>query len=80
MSGKDGDKGRRGLRVLLAEYMANTSAHGLPNIDRGRNSCRKAVWSLLFMWALGMFIWQCYELVHAYFQWGVDVNIDIQYE
>ncbi|XP_038073844.1 amiloride-sensitive sodium channel subunit gamma-like isoform X2 [Patiria miniata] len=70
----------RSLRVLLKNLMGNTSSHGLPNIDRAANPFRRFFWSVLFTWALGMFLWQSYELIYAYFQWDVDVNIDIQYK
>ncbi|XP_022103008.1 amiloride-sensitive sodium channel subunit alpha-like [Acanthaster planci] len=77
---KSGENDARSLRALFKNLMGNTSAHGLPNIDRAGNPFRRCFWSVLFVWALGMFLWQCYELVYAYFQWEVDVNINIQYK
>ena len=80
MSDEKSDENALNFRVLFKNLVANTSAHGLPNIDRAPNNFRRCFWSILFVWALGMFLWQCYELIYAYFLWEVDVNINIQYK
>ena len=50
----------------LIEYMANTSAHGMPNIVAAVHITARVLWMISVLISFSLFLWQTSELVTLY--------------
>eukprot|EP00057_Strongylocentrotus_purpuratus_P019652 XP_011674126.1 PREDICTED: uncharacterized protein LOC105443034 [Strongylocentrotus purpuratus] len=84
----DGEKSSRGttpereeksLRTILNSRMENSSAHGVPNIQRSSGLVTKLAWSLIFLAGIGVMIWQVVTIFQAYYEWNYSVIIEVKF-
>ncbi|XP_070566547.1 amiloride-sensitive sodium channel subunit beta-2-like [Ptychodera flava] len=60
---------------VLTHLLANSSSHGLPNIQRSKHPVGKLFWALLFLAGVGVLCWQVSVLVATYRKRDVDVTL-----
>lgn len=63
---------------ITSEFLANTSAHGLPRIIISKGYFRKVLWALVFTGALIYFILQVHGNFSTFYDYPVGVNIEIK--
>ncbi|XP_038078279.1 amiloride-sensitive sodium channel subunit beta-like isoform X2 [Patiria miniata] len=72
------DAEQTGLLYVVSHRLAESGAHGIPNIQRANSTCRRLVWTVLFLAGFGMFIYQGTVLVIKYYSYPINVNIEVR--
>ncbi|XP_077980560.1 uncharacterized protein LOC144435805 [Glandiceps talaboti] len=62
---------------VVQEFSDNTTAHGIPRIINARQSLAKFLWFIVVAGSTGVFVWQSLVLVFDFFDWPVDVSIEV---
>ncbi|XP_030832914.1 degenerin mec-4 isoform X2 [Strongylocentrotus purpuratus] len=73
------EREEKSLRTLLNSRMENSSAHGIPNIQRSSGLVTKLAWSLIFLAGIGVMTWQAVILFQTYFEWKYSVDIEMRF-
>lgn len=77
---KDDEDKQYSIRYLILDYCDYTSGHGPPRILASKQLIRKIFWTLLFLAALGVSIWQIYSLFQKYEKRPLSTHVSIQHE
>ncbi|XP_006815229.1 epithelial sodium channel subunit alpha-like [Saccoglossus kowalevskii] len=72
--------GNSKIGELGKNLMETTTCHGIGRIYGGTNCYRKSFWTLVFMVATSMFLWQFSELLINYYDRDVTVSLDIKFD
>ncbi|CAH1796507.1 unnamed protein product [Owenia fusiformis] len=67
------------LRELLKKGLEETTAHGLGRTVGQRHIVIRVWWSIACLASFGVIIWQCEKLFVKYYEYNVNVKIDMQY-
>ncbi|XP_006813344.1 epithelial sodium channel subunit alpha-like [Saccoglossus kowalevskii] len=67
------------LRKLFGRMVNNSTAHGIPNAARAESLPRRLFWSVLFMVAVGMFLWQFSDQLVRFIDRPVNVKLNISF-
>ncbi|PIK51832.1 putative degenerin deg-1-like [Apostichopus japonicus] len=74
------DREAQSLKGRFTNLLENTSAHGLGSIERAGNcGFRKVFWTVVFSFALTMFVLQLYYIGVEYISKDVSISVDIKY-
>ncbi|XP_077992375.1 epithelial sodium channel subunit alpha-like [Glandiceps talaboti] len=74
------EKGEIKLKPIASALVENTTCHGIPRIYSASNFVRRAFWSLVFVSAVALFLWQFSKLLTNYYAYEVDVTFEIKFE
>ncbi|XP_022111141.1 amiloride-sensitive sodium channel subunit alpha-like isoform X2 [Acanthaster planci] len=66
------------LLYVVSHRLAESGAHGIPNIQRANSNFRRVAWTLLFLAGFGMFIYQGCDLIIKFYKWPYNVNIEVR--
>ncbi|XP_070576178.1 uncharacterized protein [Ptychodera flava] len=64
-------------KMLAKDFAASTTAHGLPKIFESRHVLLTLFWTLIFMTAMGVSIWQSSKLIKQYAARDVNTRIEV---
>ncbi|XP_030832609.1 amiloride-sensitive sodium channel subunit beta isoform X2 [Strongylocentrotus purpuratus] len=73
------EREEKSLRTILNSRMENSSAHGVPNIQRSSGPVTKLAWSLVFLTGISVMTWQAVILFQTYFEWNYSVNLEVRF-
>ncbi|XP_072048341.1 acid-sensing ion channel 2-like [Amphiura filiformis] len=65
---------------LEREFAENTSLHGLARIFQSAGVILKVIWSVIFLAAFGLFIWQFSERITAYLKFDYNTLIEVEHQ
>lgn len=74
------DEKQYSIRFLILDYCNYTSGHGPPRIVASKQVIRKIFWTLLFLAALGVSLWQITILYKTYEERPLTTHVAIQHE
>ncbi|XP_013421470.1 degenerin deg-1-like [Lingula anatina] len=81
VEGGGGGGGGGSVGEIWTEALENTTAHGLGNVLRYRNSkSRRIMWILLFLAGLGALIYFVSQLAVKYFEWPTETDVTVELE
>ncbi len=66
-----------GIAQILRDFSGWTSAHGIPHIGSAQNLCLRLFWTVAFLGATGMFIYQMVLLITKYTSYEVSVQTEV---
>ncbi|XP_071488690.1 epithelial sodium channel subunit gamma-like [Diadema antillarum] len=64
---------------ILHSRLQNSSAHGLPNIQRASRPAVKLAWLALFLTGIGVIMWQVIALFQEYFEYNYVVSLEVKF-
>ncbi|XP_072048558.1 acid-sensing ion channel 1-like [Amphiura filiformis] len=64
---------------LEREFAENTSLHGIARIFQSAGVILKLIWSVIFLAAFGLFIWQFSERVTAYLKFDYNTLVEVEH-
>ena len=78
----DEDVGAWTVKGLTYTLFTETTGHGIPRIVRARSWITRIFWTILFLAAMGIFMYNTYTVINTYLQYDVDIgtSVDFVYE
>ncbi|XP_072049117.1 acid-sensing ion channel 1B-like [Amphiura filiformis] len=64
---------------LEREFAENTSLHGIARIFQSAGVILKLIWSVIFLTAFGLFIWQFSERITAYLKFDYNTLVEVEH-